>query len=334
MYGSHVTNLCLPSSDVDFVISLPAVHKNAPATAPGDLEGRNAIIETNQKVLARKLKSESWLDQRTIKVIERTAVPVIKVSTKGSRSRAVQLDLSFDAKEHHGLEALNMIQHILEQLPMVRPLVLVLKQFLLDRGLLTAYTGGLSSYCLFLMVARYCQEQAPSWNDCGSLLMGLLDFYGNFFDARTTGISVRTRQYFFRSQEVFHPPQNISEAQGWDNPHQTQFPDLTKRNSFSSKPHRFQHGMHRQFSFQNTQTNIKSGKFDPIWVEDPLNPGNNVGRNAFRIFQVQRAFSDAHRAMVASLEWDTNSEFGDDDGEYPLLKCLLQNEDVFYSKDI
>jgi len=46
---------------MDFVISLPAVHKNAPAMAPGDLEGRNAIVETNQKVLARKLKSESWL---------------------------------------------------------------------------------------------------------------------------------------------------------------------------------------------------------------------------------------------------------------------------------
>lgn len=53
-------------------------------------------------------------DQRSIKVIERTAVPVIKVSTKDVRSRVVQLDLSFDAKEHHGLEALNMIQHILE----------------------------------------------------------------------------------------------------------------------------------------------------------------------------------------------------------------------------
>ena len=114
MYGSHVTKLCLPSSDMDFVISLPAVHKNAPAGAAGDLEGRNAIVETNQKVLARKLKSEAWLDQRTIKVIERTAVPVIKVSTKDTRSRVVQLDLSFDAKEHHGLEALNMIQNILE----------------------------------------------------------------------------------------------------------------------------------------------------------------------------------------------------------------------------
>jgi hypothetical protein len=56
-------------------------------------------------------------DQRSIKVIERTAVPVIKVSTKDSRSRVIQLDLSFDAKEHHGLEALAMIQHILEVCP-------------------------------------------------------------------------------------------------------------------------------------------------------------------------------------------------------------------------
>jgi DNA polymerase sigma len=151
------------------------------------------------EVIAHFIHPSSPSDQRSIKVIERTAVPVIKVSTKDSRSRVVQLDLSFDAKEHHGLEALNMIRHLLEvskgggyawhdwhstntqtvnltvqnlqQLPMVRPLVLVLKQFLLDRGLLTAYTGGLSSYCLFLMVARYCQEQAPTWNDCGSLLM-------------------------------------------------------------------------------------------------------------------------------------------------------------------
>eukprot|EP00986_Skeletonema_menzelii_P019662 scaffold28851_cov148-Skeletonema_menzelii.AAC.3 len=315
MYGSHVTKLCLPSSDMDFVICLPAVHKNAPAATPGDLEGRNAINETNQKILARKLKGENWLDQRSIKVIERTAVPVIKVSTKDSRSRIVQLDLSFDAKEHHGLEALDMIRHLLEEIPMIRPLVLVLKQFLLDRGLLTAYTGGLSSYCLFLMVARYCQEQSPTWNDRGSLLMGLLDFYGNFFDPRTTGISVRTRRYFSRFGE---------------NQHQE-----ARRNNAAPKPPRFQ-PLNRQSSFHTShQANqLQPGKFDPIWVEDPLNPGNNVGRNAFRIFQVQRAFSDAHRALVAALEWDINSmsEFGED-GEYPLLKCLFQNEDVFFSMD-
>jgi hypothetical protein len=68
---------------------------------------------------------------------------------------------------------------------------------------------------------------------------------------------------------------------------------------------------------------------DPLLVEDPLSEGNNVGRNAFRIFQVQRAFSDAHRALVAALEWDMHST-GElrDNAAYPLLKCLLQNEDM------
>lgn len=61
LYGSHVSNLCLPSSDLDFVICLPSVHKIDVATTPGVLEGRNAINETNQTVLARKLKGESWI---------------------------------------------------------------------------------------------------------------------------------------------------------------------------------------------------------------------------------------------------------------------------------
>jgi hypothetical protein len=69
--------------------------------------------------------------------------------------------------------------------------------------------------------------------------------------------------------------------------------------------------------------------------------GNNVGRNAFRIFQVQRAFSDAHCALLAALEWD---EEGSDlqaaassdlvpgnalDSFFSLLKCMLRSsEDV------
>lgn len=76
LYGSHVAGLCLPSSDLDFVVCLPAVHKNAPALAPGVLEGRNAINESSQKLLARELKGEWWVDPRSIKLIERTVVPV------------------------------------------------------------------------------------------------------------------------------------------------------------------------------------------------------------------------------------------------------------------
>ena len=97
----------------------------------------------------------------------------------------------------------------------------------------------------------------------------------------------------------------------------------------------------RSFSGQNVAppepTNHDSMPYslDPLHIEDPLNENNNVGRNAFRILSVLRAFSDAHRALVASLEWDMKStgEFSDTMGtmEYPLLKCLLQNEDVVFN---
>jgi hypothetical protein len=180
LYGSQVSGLCLPSSDLDFVIRLPEVHKKAIAVAPGALEGRNAINETCQKLLARKLKGESWIDPRSMKLIDRTVVPVIKVSTKDTKAKTIQLDITFDAHGHHGMDAIQIVAQIVEELPMIRPLVLVLKQFLLERGLLTAYTGGLSSYCLFLMVARYLQEQASAYGDGGSLLLGFLDFYGNY----------------------------------------------------------------------------------------------------------------------------------------------------------
>ena len=69
---------------------------------------------------------------------------------------------------------------------------MVLKQFLKERGLCESYTGGLSSYALILIVARYLQEQTSNL-DAGSLLQSFLDFFGNSFDPRTTGISVSRR---------------------------------------------------------------------------------------------------------------------------------------------
>lgn len=44
----------------------------------------------------------------------------------------------------------------------------------------------------------------------------------------------------------------------------------------------------------------------------------------------QRAFADAYSAIMASLDWDMSSDLNYD-GDYPLLKCLLHSEDVFYS---
>lgn len=50
-----------------------------------------------------------------------------------------------------------MLQGFIQEFPVLRPLVLVLKQFLLQRDLNEAYTGGISSYCLLLMVYSFLQ---------------------------------------------------------------------------------------------------------------------------------------------------------------------------------
>ena len=59
-------------------------------------------------------------------------------------------------------------------------------------------------------------------------------------------------------------------------------------------------------------------------MEDPLSPKNNVLRNSFRIFQVLRAFSDAHRSLQASLEFTVGEQ-----GEMGILGSMLSNEDFF-----
>lgn len=44
-----------------------------------------------------------------MKVIERTAFPLIKVSMKDKSARPLQLDISFDSPQHYGLEGVEMV---------------------------------------------------------------------------------------------------------------------------------------------------------------------------------------------------------------------------------
>lgn len=51
--------------------------------------------------------------------------------------------------------------------PALRPLALVLKAFLKQRGLNEAATGGLSSYSLCNMVLAHIQEELKVWRGVG-----------------------------------------------------------------------------------------------------------------------------------------------------------------------
>ena len=137
----------------------------------------------------------------------------------GQSQTPLRLDVSFEGVNHNGLATNVFVSRTLVERPDVKPLTLVLKQFLAERSLDKPYLGGLSSYGLLLLVLRFLQAQdggqgglaaggghvaglaggglaggAAGVDDAeqslGARLVKLLDYYGRGFDPRNMGISV------------------------------------------------------------------------------------------------------------------------------------------------
>jgi hypothetical protein len=136
------------------------------------------------------------------------------------------------------------------------------------------------------MVARFLQEQHCEL-DTGAMLLGALNFYGDHFDPRTTGISVGRRCYFGRQYSMLTAGSKAS----------SYFASLD-RGRHSSGGDESRSDSWRQ---QDAAGLTIPFQFDPLFIEDPLTPGNNVGRNCFRIFQVQKVWSDLHTIICEDI---------------------------------
>ena len=174
-------------------------------TIPGSVGGSPVHL------LAAELSRQSWI--KVLQPLFQAKVPVIKLESYGE---AIPTDITFNLEDlandtnmyresvgyihsarsqlqgmHRGVKASQMVVSLQRKLPLLKPMVLVLKQYLYDRGLNSTYTGGLASYSLVLMVASYLmlyhqQEEAT----LGVLLLGFLELFGKKFDYRSTGIAV------------------------------------------------------------------------------------------------------------------------------------------------
>lgn len=190
VYGSFATSLCIPSSDLDLVIL--------------GVTCENPLSTFKQELLRKK-----HLQLQYLQSIETAKVPVIKVLLQAD---SIPTDITFNSEsscspkyffqgmilQHSGLAACELIKSYLTKLPPLAPLVMVLKQYLFNKGLNNVYTGGLSSYCLVLMVISFLliKEDETSiagpTKECnlGSLLLDFLEYYGKKFDYENMGISV------------------------------------------------------------------------------------------------------------------------------------------------
>ena len=141
IYGSFATKLHLPSSDIDMVV------------VGLDGDKRDAL-----QVLEKALKAHRFIKMTTL---IKAAVPVIKVRAE-MLSKVIFIDITVNDSNHSGLKCLGVVNRLLSQFPMVRPVFLILKYLLYLCSFKEPYNGGLGSYSLFLMVSSYLQKRAES----------------------------------------------------------------------------------------------------------------------------------------------------------------------------
>ena len=281
-FGSQATGLCLPGSDIDFVIRFkkggggggsgeqdeeddydPApsnpLHAFADAVrdefgVPGEFDAED-VLEISGGSATADDERLSYLE-----VIEHTRVPLVKFTVSPQN---IDVDVCFD--QPNGPESADLMHRFMESMPPLRPLTFALKYFLSSRDINKPFTGGIGSYLLQLMIVSFLQHRSreDASRGCGasgrhlnlgSLLVDFLELYGSDFNYVTAGISVRHDGYYFPKgapdrREVFCGPR---------------------------------------------------GPFG-LAVENPLDVGMDVGAGAFRMQMIARIFGHAYKTLVACV---------------------------------
>lgn len=219
MYGPAQTRLALPTSDVDLVIC--GLIPRSP--------------ECSDTMILEKLK-ERLSDAEVVLLQGRSVLRLMQGS--------LSVDVTVDEPNHGGLATSEFARLACEEMPLLRPLVLVVKHLLHLHGLGTPSMGGLSGYGVVILISRFLMDQHiedPDTVDLGLLLCDLLTFYGEKFSPHRMGIRVRPGESYVLCSDV------------------------------SSCPWAFQ----------------------PVFIEDPEQRGNNVGATAWCFHGVQQLFAAA-----------------------------------------
>ncbi|KZT61557.1 Nucleotidyltransferase [Calocera cornea HHB12733] len=188
-FGSQETRLYFPNGDIDLVVHYPGVS-----------------VDRKEQVVAFLTEISHLLQKarvsRRINIIGRARVPIIKFVTDLGH---YAVDISVN--QTNGIRAITVVNRFLRHMPAVRSLVMVIKAFLLERGLNEPYSGGFGSYTVICMVVNFLQmhpkvrrrEIDPNRN-LGVLLLDFLQLYGHLFNYNDVGISVRNGGSYFLRQ--------------------------------------------------------------------------------------------------------------------------------------
>ncbi|PVV00260.1 hypothetical protein BB560_005363 [Smittium megazygosporum] len=195
-FGSYVTGLYLPTSDLDISACVIDTVTNRMCQEFEDLSLKRKLLYSIARVLRKTGFSEHG------EVIANARVPIVKTVESSSR---ISIDISINSIG--GLKAAKIVNFFLEEeFPVVlRSLALIIKVFMQQRGMNEVYSGGLGSYATIMMLVSFLQlhpkiqsaEIDPKEN-IGVLLCEFFELYGKKFNYDKVGIVIRKGGRYIR----------------------------------------------------------------------------------------------------------------------------------------
>ncbi|EDV99463.1 GH13010 [Drosophila grimshawi] len=182
IFGSFRTGLFLPNSDIDLVVL--GFWKQLPL--------RSLELELLRLDIA---------EAGTMRVLATAAVPIIKFT---DRETKIKVDLSFNMA--NGVQSAELIKIFKRDYPALGYLVMVLKQFLLQRDLNEVFTAGLSSYSLILLCISFLQLHPRNVFhknvNLGVLLLEFFELYGLRFNYSQIGVFIQDGGCYKRKEHI------------------------------------------------------------------------------------------------------------------------------------
>ncbi|CAD8191770.1 unnamed protein product [Paramecium octaurelia] len=220
IFGSSRTGLALHDSDVDMVVfGLPVF------TKPQLFEPMRKLLEVFSQM--KWAISYKHIFQASIPLIKITIDPSIgflefvgnplyyvmnhrnieQMNLKlGEQSQNIQIDITFELQQpypmygyqgyHVGLLSTDYQRQVGISVKGFTQVAIVLKKILKQRGLNDSYTGGVSSFCLTIMLAAIGENVSM-----GDKLLSFLQRYGWNFDPEQQCISLHSDETFMPIQE-------------------------------------------------------------------------------------------------------------------------------------
>lgn len=198
-FGSFASEIYLPTADLDLVL----MSTNFMRT------GRKTFGEHKGQIYAyaKFLRTLDIAVPNSIETIAGARVPILKFVDKLS---GLRVDLSFD--NDSGLIANSTFQRWKSEVPVLPVIVIVVKQFLLLRGLNEVPTGGLGGFSITCLVMSLLQHLPHGYmeRNLAGILIDFFDFYGNVLDIDNIGIRMNPPGYF--SKRVYKPNKGHNEV--------------------------------------------------------------------------------------------------------------------------